>query len=196
MRDSEGNPSQLVCLHQDITDRKELEEQLSYQASHDFLTDLPNRKLFMNHLEKALARLERREEPIAVLFVDLDNFKNVNDSLGHEVGDQLLVAMAERLKRCIRPEDTVARLAGDEFVVLLEGVANLDDATHAGERITEASSAPFFLEGQEVFVSVSVGIATTTDASDKPNDLLRKADRALYEAKQKGKAQHIFFGES
>jgi diguanylate cyclase (GGDEF)-like protein/PAS domain S-box-containing protein len=196
IRDSEGNPSHLVCLHQDITDRKKLEEKLSYQVLHDSLTGLPNRELFMDHLEKALARLERREEPIAVLFVDLDNFKDVNDSLGHEAGDQLLVALAERLKRCIRPEDTVARLAGDEFVVLLEGVADPDDATRAGERITEASSAPFYLEGQEVFVSVSIGIATTTNASDEPKDLLRNADLALYEAKGKGKAQHIHFAGS
>lgn len=194
IRDSEDNPSQLVCLHQDITKRKELEEKLSYQTLHDSLTGLPNRKLFMDHLEKALARLERREEPIAVLFVDLDNFKDMNDSLGHEAGDQLLVAFAERLKRCIRPEDTVARLAGDEFVVLLGGVADLGDATRAGERITEALSAPFYFEGQEVFVSASIVIATTTEASDKPKDLLRKADRALYEAKEKGKAQHILFG--
>ncbi len=194
--DSRGKPSHLVCLHQDITERKALEEQLEHQAFHDTLTGFPNRALFMDRLEQALARLDRREEPIAVLFMDLDNFKIVNDSLGHEVGDRLLVAVAGRLKECVRPEDTVARFGGDEFAVLLEGITDLNGATRIAARITGALKTPFNFEGREVFAGVSVGIALATQAPDEPEGLLRNADLALYGAKKEGKARYEVFDAS
>lgn len=196
IQDSRGDPSHFVCLHQDTTERKALEDRLEHQAFHDSLTGLANRALFMNRLEQALARLDRRRGPIAVLFVDLDNFKYVNDSLSHEAGDRLLVEAGERLKECVRPEDTVSRFGGDEFAVLLEGIADLSGASRVAERITEALTAPFNLEGREVFVGTSMGIAPATKAPDEPGDLLRNADMALYRAKEKGKARYEFFDES
>ncbi|HEV8045534.1 MAG TPA: PAS domain S-box protein, partial [Rubrobacter sp.] len=182
IRDSRGEPSHLVCLHQDIDKRKVLEERLEHQVLHDPLTGLANRTLLMDRLEQALARLDRRDEPIAVLFADLDDFKLVNDSLGHEVGDLLLVEVAGRLKECVRPEDTVARLGGDEFVILLEGISDLSGARRVAERIVSSLEVPFCFEGHEVFMGASIGIAPAFEAPDETEDLLRNADLALYGA--------------
>jgi diguanylate cyclase (GGDEF)-like protein/PAS domain S-box-containing protein len=196
IQDGQGNPSRFVCLHQDITERKELEKRLEQQAFHDHLTGLANRALLMDRIEQAVARLGRRRGPIAVLFMDLDNFKVINDSLGHEVGDRVLVEVSRRLKECVRPKDTVARFGGDEFVILLEGITDLSGALRVVERINEALSVPFRFEGYEVFVGTSIGIASATDAPGESEDLLRDADLALYAAKKKGKAQYRFFDES
>lgn len=195
VRDSQGDPNHFVAMFEDISERKALEEQLRHRAFHDPLTDLPNRALFMNRLEHALSRLGRREEPIAVLFVDLNDFKSVNDSLGHEAGDDLLTEVAGRLKKCVRPEDTVARLGGDEFTVLLEGISHRDGAARAAERILEVLQEPFDLRGQEVFTGASIGITLVFTASEKPEDVLKNADLALYDAKKKGKAHYEFFEE-
>ncbi len=196
LRDESGKVVGFVGMTRDITEQKTLETRLEHQAFHDSLTGLANRVLFMNRLEHALVRIDRREEPMAVLFMDLDNFKVINDSLGHEVGDRLLVGVSRRLKECVRPEDTVARFGGDEFVILLEGIMDLSGATRVADRITEVLTAPFHFEGHEVFVSTSIGIAPAPKASDEPEDLLRNADLALYRAKKKGKAQYRFFDES
>jgi diguanylate cyclase (GGDEF)-like protein len=177
-----------VVTFKDITERKALEEQLQHQAFHDPLTDLPNRALFLDRLEHALTRADRLETKVAVLFTDLDNFKVINDSLGHKTGDRLLIAVAERLKTCLRPDDTVARLGGDEFTVLLEGVAGVSNAAEVAERIAEELQPPFVLDGQEVFVTTSTGIAVSSSAQEQPADLLRHADLAMYQAKSKGKA--------
>ena len=194
-----GRPVRVVGTVQDITERKALEKQLEHQAFHDPLTDLPNRHLFMDRLEHALARMDRREESIAVLFLDLDNFKLINDSFGHPVGDQLLVQVADRLESCMRPQDTVARFGGDEFTVLLEDATGVDDAALVAKRIIEELKAPFALLGYEVFVTTSIGIALsrrTPGRRDLPEDLLRDADAAMYQAKDTSKASYAVFEPS
>jgi diguanylate cyclase (GGDEF)-like protein/PAS domain S-box-containing protein len=185
-----------VVTFKDITERKALEQKLQYQAFHDPLTDLPNRASFMDRLGHVLTRADQLETKVAVLFTDLDNFKIVNDSLGHKAGDQLLIAVADRLKTCLRPEDIVARLGGDEFTILLEGVASVSDAAKVAERIAEKLQPPFVLDGQEVFATTSTGIAVSNAAQGQPTDLLRHADLAMYRAKSKGKACHEVFEPS
>jgi diguanylate cyclase (GGDEF)-like protein/PAS domain S-box-containing protein len=176
----------------DVTERKALEEQLRNQAFHDPLTGLPNRALFMDRLQHALTRANRRGTKVAVLFIDLDNFKVINDSLGHKAGDQLLKAVAERLKACVRPEDTAARLGGDEFTILVEGVAGGGDVARIAVRIVEILQLPFTLEEQEVFAA-STGIALNGPDQEQPADLLRHADLAMYRAKHRGKARYEVF---
>lgn len=186
----------VVINARDTTERKALEEQLIHQAFHDPLTNLPNRALFMNRLEHALARAARHHQQIAVLFLDLDRFKVINDSLGHQTGDQLLVAVARRLQASLRPADTVARLGGDEFTVLLEDIADEQAAVEIAERIAEHLALPFTPDGNEVFADASIGIALSTPATDGPNDLVRCADVAMYEAKTKGKGRYAVFAPS
>ena len=170
------------------------EELFRYQALHDPLTNLPNRALFMDRLQHALQRVSRKNGTLAVLFVDLDNFKVVNDSLGHKEGDRLLISVGRRLQECLRSGDTLARLGGDEFTVLLEEGAGTEEAAGVAERLAERLQAPFELQGQEVFVKASVGIvASTHDDRADPDDLLRRADAAMYEAKRRGKAGYTVF---
>src|SRR5215208_6416235 len=185
-----------VVTFKDITERKALEEQLRHQAFHDPLTGLPNRALFMDRLEHALARANRRGSKVAVLFMDLDNFKITNDSLGHEIGDQLLIAVAERIKACLRLEDTAARLGGDEFTILVEEVHGVSDAARVAERIAESLQCPFALDQQEYFFTTSIGIALSSPLQKPPADLLRHADLAMYQAKHKGKARYEVFEPS
>jgi diguanylate cyclase (GGDEF)-like protein/PAS domain S-box-containing protein len=185
-----------VVTFKDITERKTLEEQLHHQAFHDLLTGLPNRALFMDRLERALTRANRRASKVAVLFTDLDNFKVVNDSLGHKVGDQMLVAVAERLKTCLRSEDTAARIGGDEFTILVDDISSVGEVVHIAERITEILRPPFALEEQEVFATISTGIAFNSTAQEQPADLLRHADLAMYRAKHRGKARYEVFEPS
>jgi diguanylate cyclase (GGDEF)-like protein/PAS domain S-box-containing protein len=181
----------IVITSRDITEQKELEEQLRHQAFHDALTGLPNRALFMDRLGHALARVERSTESVAVLFLDLDNFKLVNDSLGHEAGNQLLAGVAERLKACFRPEDTVARLGGDEFAALLEDVADRGDATRAALRMAEVLRPPFVLGEREVFARPSIGIAVHASGEVRAEDLMQSADRAMYRAKNSGEVYSL-----
>jgi diguanylate cyclase (GGDEF)-like protein len=185
--------SGVVVTSRDITERKALEKQLRHQAFHDPLTGLPNRALFMDRLEHAFVRAHRRGSKVAVLFMDLDNFKVINDSLGHKAGDQLLVAVAECLKDCVRPEDTLARLGGDEFTILVEEIAGVGEVVHIAERITEILRPPFALEDQEVFATASTGIALNDPAQEQAADLLRHADLAMYRAKHGGKARYEVF---
>src|ERR687897_2279205 len=180
----------------DLTEHKALVEQLSYQAFHDLLTGLPNRALFMDRLEHTLTRAKRRGSMVAVLFTDLDNFKVINDSLGHKAGDQLLIAVAERPKTCLRPEDTAARLGGDEFTILVEDIASVGEVVQIAERIADILRPPFVLEEQEVFTTVSTGLALNGTAREQPADLLRHADLAMYRAKLRGKARYEVFEPS
>ena len=190
IQDSRGKPSHLVCLHQDITERKELEERLRHQAFYDSLTDLPNRVLFLDRLGHALDRAGREGNSLAVLLADLDDFKLVNDSLGHEAGNAVLVEVAERLRRAVRPGDTVGRIFGDEFAILLEAPAGMEEANLVAQRIEERLREPFEAEGQEIYVSPSLGISLGETAENEPKEVLRHADLAMYEAKSTGKAQH------
>ena len=165
------------------------QEELAHQAFHDPLTDLPNRDLFKDRVGHALARQIRDRKPLAVMFVDLDDFKTVNDSLGHAAGDQLLSLMAERLGRSVRPSDTVARLGGDEFAVLVEDMRGQRDAILVAERIIDALTEPLALEDREIFVHASVGIAITYGGIEM-DELLKNADVAMYAAKRSGKGRY------
>jgi diguanylate cyclase (GGDEF)-like protein/PAS domain S-box-containing protein len=183
----------VVCsVARDLTERKALEERLTHQAFHDPLTELPNRALFLDRLQHALASAGRQMSSIAVLYVDLDNFKIINDSLGHEAGDRVLVEAGRRLRSCLRPADTVARLGGDEFIALLENNAGVREATWISERILEKFRGPLFLEEQETLITPSIGILVAGPDS-RPEEILRNADLAMYRAKEKGKAQYEVF---
>ena len=181
----------------DITDRKRAEERLLHEAFHDVLTGLPNRALFVDHLKLSVERVKRREDRLfAVLFLDLDRFKIINDSLGHMVGDQLLVGIARRLEICLRPGDTVARMGGDEFTILLEDLTHVTEAIEVAERLQKALALPFNLNGHEVFTTVSIGIALSTTGYDRSEEVLRDADTAMYRAKMLGKARHEVFDKT
>jgi len=183
--DEEGNLRGFSKVVRDITERKRMEERLEYQAFHDLLTGLPNRHLFMDRLGQTLRRTERRSErKVALLFMDLDNFKVVNDSLGHALGDKLLVAVVERLRGSLRPEDTLSRFGGDEFTVLIEDVKSPEVVVRVAERIVEDLRGPFFIEERELFVRASIGIAMGDISTQFPEELLRNADVAMYRAKE------------
>lgn len=191
-----GEPSVagIVLNSRDITERKLLEERLAYQAFHDTLTGLPNQELFSDRLRQALARTDRRRGmAVAVLFLDLDNFKVVTDGLGHEVGDRLLVAVAGRLRSCLRPEDTVSRFGGDEFTILLEDGAEMGAAVRIAERVSDALGRSFKVEGYEVHVSASMGIALGKASETTAEDLMREANMAVRRAKKNGKSRHEVF---
>jgi diguanylate cyclase (GGDEF)-like protein/PAS domain S-box-containing protein len=194
VRDQQRKAPRLIFQIQDITDRKRAEEQLLHDAFHDGLTGLPNRALFMDHLKLAIARSQRRDDyQFAVLFLDLDRFKVINDSLGHMVGDQLLVGIARRLETCLRAGDTVARLGGDEFTILLDDLADACETPLVVERIQRELASPFNLGGHEVFTTVSIGIAPSATGYDSPDEILRDADTAMYRAKSLGKSRHVVF---
>jgi diguanylate cyclase (GGDEF)-like protein/PAS domain S-box-containing protein len=194
VRDGQGSPLHLIFQVQDITDRKRAEERLLHDAFHDALTGLPNRALFMDHVKLAIGRARRKGERLfAALFLDLDRFKIINDSLGHMVGDQLLVDIARRLEVCLRPGDTVARLGGDEFTILLEELAGPEDAIEVARRVQEAVSRPFRIGGHEVFTTASIGIALSGTGYERAEDILRDADTAMYRAKSEGKNRHVVF---
>ncbi|AFY50903.1 PAS domain S-box/diguanylate cyclase (GGDEF) domain-containing protein [Nostoc sp. PCC 7524] len=189
-----GKPIRIEGIATDISERKFMEAKLMRHAFYDHLTGLPNRVLFMDRLEQAIGQIQQHPDQLfAVLFLDLDRFKVVNDSLGHFVGDQLLVSFAERLQNCLRPEDTIARLGGDEFTILLTQISSIDEATRIAEHIHQVLKSPFNLNGYEVFTTTSIGIALSTIGYTQPADLLRDADTALYCAKEQGKAWHIVF---
>jgi diguanylate cyclase (GGDEF)-like protein/PAS domain S-box-containing protein len=178
-----------------VIERKRAQERLAHQALHDPLTALPNRALFLDRLALALARLRRRRSSLVVLFADVDRFKLVNDSLGHDAGDRLLVTLSRRLREVLRPGDTLARFGGDEFAVLCEDVPE-DDVVGIAERMMEALAEPLTTGGREVFASVSVGIAVTQDPDQRPEALLRDADAAMYLAKDRGRARFELFDEA
>jgi diguanylate cyclase (GGDEF)-like protein len=190
----DGRPVGVKGIARDVSERRRFEAELRHQAFHDSLTGLPNRVLFLDRLEQIVQHAERRVGyQFAVLFLDLDRFKIVNDSLGHLVGDRLLTALAERLQACLRPGDTVARLGGDEFAILLPDLASATAATDLAERLGAACRLPFNLDGHEVRTATSIGIVLGPGAYRETAALLRDADSAMYTAKAQGKARHVVF---
>lgn len=194
--DDDGNPTRMVGICWDISARREIEAQLVQQALHDHLTGLPNRALLTDRLTQMVAALQRDPGTLAVLFIDVDRFKIINDSLGHEAGDEVLVALSRRLVTATRPEDTVARFGADEFVVLCPGVDGLEEALDIASRLQEAVAHPMAVRGSEIVMSISTGVHTATSASARPSALLRDADAAMYRAKRDGRARTVVFDEA
>jgi diguanylate cyclase (GGDEF)-like protein/PAS domain S-box-containing protein len=194
MRAAGAEPA-IVCIAQDLRERIAAEERLSYLARHDPLTTLPNRLLLGERLRSALSRAERTGLAVALLYLDLDSFKNVNDTLGHQEGDRLLQAMAARLLACVRGQDGVARLGGDEFVVILEDVSDAREPARVAEKIISALSAPFELGGLELRMRASVGISLGPAHGATAEQLLKAADAAMYRAKRTGQGRYEFFSE-
>jgi diguanylate cyclase (GGDEF)-like protein len=190
------NVDGVFCVARNVTGRREAERQLAHQALHDALTGLANRVLFMDRLDQALARLQRHASPLALLFVDLDHFKVVNDSLGHAAGDEVLVQAADRLRRTLRPADTIARFGGDEFVILCEDAAGRAEAEEIAGRISVALARPFKIGDQEVVLTASTGIVIANDTHTDSGALLRDADTAMYRAKERGRANSQVFDNS
>jgi diguanylate cyclase (GGDEF)-like protein/PAS domain S-box-containing protein len=188
VRDGAGAPLFLIGQVEDITERREMRERLAHAAIHDPLTNLPNRDLFIDRLEMALRRARRSGNRVAVMFLDLDRFKMVNDSLGHEVGDRLLRAVADRMSSALRESDTLARYGGDEFTVLCDEVVDKSHALEIADRMKLAMRQPLTVTGGETFVSFSIGIAVSTDGEESGSTLLRQADIAMYRAKERGSA--------
>jgi diguanylate cyclase (GGDEF)-like protein/PAS domain S-box-containing protein len=193
LRDTAGKITHWMAIQRDVTERKVLEEQLRYQVLHDPLTGLPNRVLFMERLEHALSLADRKPRLNAVLFADLDDFKVVNDSLGHEAGDDLLKQVAQRVRTNLRSADTIARFGGDEFGILLHDVPTASHVADAAERIVDSLREPFVVKGRELTITCSLGIVLAASSREPPNELMRKADVAMYEAKREGKKR--FAGE-
>lgn len=187
-------PVALQGIARNISERKWAEAQLRHNAMHDSLTGLPNRALLLNQLRQAIARKRRNPDfHFAVLFLDIDRFKIINDSLGHLIGDKLLCCISEKLKKCVRDFDTVARLGGDEFVLLLEDIRSISDAVHIAERILESISKPFLIEENDIYTSTSIGITFSEKGYNLPEELLRDADTAMYRAKSSGKDCYRIF---
>lgn len=193
-RDTEGRPLRVIGVNLDISDRKLAEEQIIYRSLHDSLTDLPNRALLKNRLEQAIRRASQSQTyHFAVLFLDLDQFKIINDSLGHIVGDRLLITIAHKLQNLIRPGDMAARLGGDEFVILLEPLHSLQTALQMADTILAEFAGTTSVDGNDIFITTSIGIVWGTHACTNPTDLLRDADIALYRAKARGRNRYEVF---
>ena len=196
-RFGEGEAVRVVVVHEDVSSRKAAEEQLLHEAYHDALTGLPNRALFTDSLGRSVARARRSPGFLfAVLFLDLDGFKVVNDSLGHTAGDHLLMGIGRRLEECVRGGDTVARLGGDEFAIVVNEIRDVADALRMAERVQQEIGLPFLVGGHEVFTSVSVGIAVSDARYERPVEILRDADTAMYRAKALGTSHHVVFDQA
>jgi diguanylate cyclase (GGDEF)-like protein/PAS domain S-box-containing protein len=183
----------MVCVVRDITERTYAEEQIKHLAYHDALTGLPNRLLFKDRLTVALSHAQRDKSRLAVLFLDLDRFKLINDSLGHNIGDQLLQAIAARVQSCVRESDTVARLGGDEFTLLLPSLARSEDAAPVAQKILDAIRSPLQIEGREFFITTSVGISLYPEDGTDAETLIKNADTAMYQAKEQGRDNYQLF---
>jgi diguanylate cyclase (GGDEF)-like protein len=195
-RDNSGRPIRLTGTTSDISEKKQAEETIWRYASFDSLTGLPNRRLFQDRLEQEVRKAYREKGDVALLFIDLDRFKEVNDSLGHNAGDQLLTQVARRLTTCVRDSDTVARLGGDEFTVILTDLHGHTHVEHIAQKIITKLTKPFHLKGELAHVSASIGITLYPNDAVDPEDLVRNADQAMYAAKHAGRNQFRFFTKS
>jgi diguanylate cyclase (GGDEF)-like protein/PAS domain S-box-containing protein len=196
IKDTQSHAANLIFQMQDISDRKQAEKKLVHDAFHDALTGLPNRMFFMDQLKQSVQRVKRQQQaPFAVLFLDFDRFKIINDSLGHMVGDQLLIAIANKLRASVRPGDTVARLGGDEFTILLDSLKTPDAAIDMARRLLSNLSEHLKLPDREVFITASIGIALSTNGYEHAEDVLRDADTAMYQAKSLGRARYEVFSQ-
>src|SRR5690554_4475510 len=193
IKDNSGETTGYLILGEDISIRKRYEQQLLRQANYDILTGLPNRMLALDRLKLALAQARREGSMVGVMFLDLDNFKHINDTLGHDAGDNLLIEAARRISSCLRGTSTVARLGGDEFLVILPGLNGSESAAQVAERILSNFTPAYTLNGQEVFVTTSIGIAIFPTDSDNSGTLLQHADAAMYQAKRQGKSSYAHF---
>lgn len=193
VKNDKGQVTQYVSIFHDMTETKRQQEALSHQAQHDALTGLPNKLLFMDRLRMALARRSQHVEKVAILFLDLDNFKHVNDALGHKVGDEMLVELSKRLSQQLRPEDTLARLGGDEFLLLLPGLKHIEMAGNVAARLLESLQRPFVYQDVELYLSASIGVTIAPDDGDEADALIKNADMAMYRAKHLGRNNYQFF---
>ena len=194
--DEAGKISAVLGISRDITERKKSEEMIKYMAYYDSLTDLPNRMFFTEQLNSAIMLAQRNQEMLAVIFLDLDNFKTVNDTLGHCAGDQLLQDVSGRLKACLRESDFIARFGGDEFVLLLTQIDCAKDASQVAQKIFEAIKPPFNLDGHEFQITTSIGVSLYPNDGQDARFLLKNADAALYRAKEQGRNNHQFYSPS
>lgn len=196
VRDAKGQAYRIAGSQTDVTERRLAEERLQHDALHDALTSLPNRTLLLDRLEQAMLQARRSpDQRVALLFIDLDRFKVVNDSLGHVVGDELLQETARRLQACVRPSDTVARFGGDEFVLLLTGLEHADRASRIAERVHTSLRTPFTVGGRPLHVTASIGVVVHESRYNSATELLRDADIAMYQAKARGRDAHVLFRE-
>ena len=194
LRDCSGMPLNFIGQIEDITERKRNQEEIRQLAYYDVLTGLPNRRLLLDRLNQALAQAQRHQRSLAVMFLDLDRFKDVNDTLGHDVGDELLKVVAERLELCVRGGDTVSRQGGDEFVIILSEIARQQDAALVAEKILELLNNPVTIQGHKLRITTSIGIAIyTVDSADDAMRLMKKSDIAMYQAKEAGRNGFRFF---
>ena len=183
----------IVAIHSDVSEHVRTERRLSHLAHHDALTGLPNRLLFQDRLQSALALSRRNQWLLAVMFVDLDRFKTINDTLGHEVGDRLLQEAARRLQKSVRDCDTVCRMGGDEFALVLPELGDMNEAAQVPQRIVDSLRAPLRIDGHELEVTASIGIALFPADADEPDALVRHADAAMYQAKRLGRDNYQFY---
>ncbi|MEW6313352.1 MAG: EAL domain-containing protein [Pseudomonadota bacterium] len=195
VKDQTGSITHFIAIFSDITERKATEEKLRHMAQHDFLTNLPNRILLFDRLLQAIAQAERHGTQVALMFLDLDRFKNINDSLGHEVGDQLLLQVSQRLQNCVRSSDTISRQGGDEFLIMLPEIENAEAAAHVASKLLESMSMPFHIGDSEIHLTISIGISIYPDDGKDITTLIKQADTAMYHAKENGRDNYQFFAQ-
>ncbi|TMP30842.1 GGDEF domain-containing protein [Pseudoalteromonas rubra] len=196
VQDEQGQVQQYIAVLSDMTERKEQEAKIAYQAMYDALTGLPNRRLLLDRISQDLKQIERQTHLSALLFIDLDRFKRINDAMGHDAGDNLLLEVANRLNHLVRRTDTLARFGGDEFVLLLSQISDVEDAAKVAEKILTSLALPFTINGFEVISGASIGIAIMPDDAREQQEILRRADLAMYKAKESGRNQYHYFAPS